>query len=103
MTTEEIINAAIELVDYGTGQHNADSPIECFKKGAEFMDKHWQEKTRWIPVEERLPEVKKEPYCVLIKWEEANDENIDIVYIFGQREIDYMSLVKCKYWKEIEL
>ncbi|WRQ33511.1 hypothetical protein U5907_02420 [Bacteroidales bacterium MB20-C3-3] len=44
MTTEEIINAAIELVDYGTGQHNADSPIECFKKGAEFMDNHWQEK-----------------------------------------------------------
>lgn len=103
MTKEEIINAAIELVDYGTGQHNADSPIECFKKGAEFMDKHWQEKTRWIPVEKKLPEVRDTPYCIAVKWEdfEHQEERVGTMYIYTDEDIGYISLT-CKYWKEIE-
>lgn len=28
----------------------------AFKEGLESANKHWQEKTRWIPLEERLPE-----------------------------------------------
>ena len=110
MTTEEIDKAAEKYTESLksiafenlSGEETPYLLRGAFKEGLESANKHWQEKTRWIPVEERLPELRKEPYCVLIKWEEANDENIDIVYIFGQREIDYMLWVKCKYWKEIE-
>ena len=110
MKTEEIKKAAREYtksLEIGDCLMLQFGELEKYAKrdfvaGAKFANKIWQEKTRWIPVEERLPKMKKEPYYVLLKWEEANDEDIDVVYIFGQREIDYMLWVKCKYWKEIE-
>lgn len=104
MTKEEIINAAIELVDYGTGQHNADSPIECFKKGAEFMDNHWQEKTRWIPVEEKLPEARETPYFIAIKYKvaESDSDNIGAICIYDKTDVDYILLEDITHWKEIE-
>lgn len=102
MTTEEIINAAIELVDYGTGQHNADSPIECFKKGAEFMDKHWQEKTKWIPVNEKLPVRQSRTRQILGK----DKHTVSVVFISCADEGYLNSLESLKreftHWKEIE-
>ena len=75
----------------------------AFKTGAEFADKHWQEKTRWIPVEERLPEVRDTPYCIAIKWEDFKyqEERVGSMYIYTEEDIDYISVV-FKYWKEIE-
>lgn len=63
MKTEEIEKAA---EDYSkeywrevSGMTNVEESIiysmDNFKAGVEFSDKHWQEKTRWIPVEEKLP------------------------------------------------
>ena len=97
MIKEEIINAAIELVDYGTGQHNADSPIECFKKGAEFMHKHWQEKTRWIPVEERLPVFAGNRRTILVK-----TENNLYTFLWVMQEVSLSDFEYYKYWKEID-
>lgn len=67
MTTEEIEKAANEFaekhgfrVPYDGSNEFYDkvdvrASKDGFKAGAEFVDKHWQEKTRWIPIEERLP------------------------------------------------
>ena len=47
-TTEEILKlSAGEIRDYFR---------DAFIKGANLANKHWEEKTRWIPVTERLPE-----------------------------------------------
>lgn len=75
----------------------------AFKEGLEFANKHWQEKTRWIPIKERLPEVRDTPYCIAIKWEdfEYQEERVGSMYIYTEEDIDYIS-VACKNWKEIE-
>lgn len=62
-----------------------------------------QEKTRWIPIEKKLPEVRDTPYCIAIKWEDFvyQEERVGAMYIYTEEDIDYIS-VACKYWKEIE-
>lgn len=65
MTKEEIEKAA-RLCAMGytryEGKTNREIDLEqsdfsnIFKAGVEFSNKHWHEKTRWIPIEERLPE-----------------------------------------------
>lgn len=63
METEEIEKAASEYANTNlldeTNPAFIEAAILCsfddFKAGAEFANKHWQEKTRWIPVEEKLP------------------------------------------------
>lgn len=74
-----------------------------YKEGIEFANKHWQEKTRWIPVEKKLPEVRDTPYCIAVKWEdfEHQEERVGTMYIYTDEDIGYISLT-CKYWKEIE-
>ena len=102
MTKEEIINAAIELVDYGTGQHNADSPIECFKKGAEFMNKHWQEKTRWkslLDEPPKLPTSIDKERLILIKHAKGG---YDTKFLVKQSSIDMFLRDGFVAWKEIE-
>lgn len=75
----------------------------AYKEGIELTNKHWQEKTRWIPVDERLPEVRDTPYCIAIKWEDFKyqEERVGSIYIYTEEDIDYIS-VACKNWKEIE-
>lgn len=56
MTKEEIEKVAEEYaakLDVSTFDYKA--ARKDFREGADFANKHWQEKTRWIPVEERLP------------------------------------------------
>lgn len=57
MTDEQINKAAEEYADSECLDYFAESLVrEAFIKGANFANNHWQEKTRWIPVKERLPE-----------------------------------------------
>ena len=54
MTDEQIDKAAEEYADNECLDDFAESLVkEAFIKGANFANKHWQEKTRWIPVTER--------------------------------------------------
>lgn len=101
MTKEEIINAAIELVDYGTGQHNADSPIECFKKGAEFMDKHWQEKKRWKSLLDEPPKEPK-PFEEVYLSLKHSDGGYAIKLSVSQNSVNYWLSEGFIAWKEIE-
>lgn len=99
MTKEEMINAAIELVDYGTSQHNADSPIECFKKGAEFMDKHWQEKTRWKSLETEPPTIFGERVQVILKNKHGE---LSLAPVYSDRSIEEYLDFGFIEWKVVE-
>ena len=115
MTTEEIEKAANEFaekhgfrVPYDGSNEFYDkvdvrASKDGFKAGAEFVDKHWQEKTRWIPIKERRPEVRDTLYCIAVKWEDFmyQEERAGLMYIYTEEDIDYIS-VACKCWKEIE-
>ena len=64
MTTEEIEKAVEEYTESLksiafenlSGEEIPYLLRGAFKEGLESTNKHWQEKTRWIPVEERLPD-----------------------------------------------
>ena len=103
MTTEEIEKAIERFTEGRRHKSTGYPPKEWFKAGIEAANKHWQEKTRWIPVEERLPEVRDTPYCIAIKWEafEDQEERVGSMYIYTEEDIEYMSVVS-EYWKEIE-
>ena len=78
MTTEEIDKAANEFaekhgfrVPYDGSNEFYDkvdvrASKDGFKAGVEFTDKHWQEKTRWIPVEERLPQIQANGFSDMV-------------------------------------
>ena len=76
----------------------------AFKEGLELTNKHWQEKTRWIPVEERLPEARETPYYIVIKYKEAesDSDNIGAICIYDKTDVDYILLEQITHWKEIE-
>lgn len=80
MKTEEIEKAAegyaTDYKDWGFLTTEEHIKKTHFKAGAEFADKHWQEKTRWIPVEERLP---KYGVDVLVKRPNKYSGNVDIL------------------------
>ena len=38
----------------------------AFKEGLESANKYWQEKTRWIPVEERLPQIQANGFSDMV-------------------------------------
>lgn len=125
MTTEEINKAANEYQEriytdvYEEGSL-AEQELQClndFKAGADFTNKYWQEKTRWIPVEEKLPI----PLPFEDVGEIANGDLLLLKHIgygsieFGVlRELNnkkYFELPDCgnceineiSHWKEIEL
>lgn len=77
----------------------------AFKTGAESVNKHWQEKTRWIPVEERLPEARETPYFIAIKYKvaESDSDNIGAICIYDKTDVDYILLEQITHWREIEL
>lgn len=105
MTTEEIEKAfSSHIANYEKmiGQpikHRQDA-LHHFTQGMSVSDKHWQEKTRWIPVEERLPEVKASEYPIYAKNErEKND--YAILVIDDQLSLEYLKKA-FTHWKEIE-
>ena len=49
-----------------------------YSKGYSDCKKEYEEKLRWIPVEEKVPEIKKDTYQVFI---ERQDGMLDLIYI----------------------
>lgn len=49
-----------------------------FQAGYLCCQKEYEEKLRWIPIEEKVPEIKKDTYQVLI---ERQDGMLDLIYI----------------------
>ena len=52
----------LKMVNSGEIAHNSDNEEwvnALIQIGADFIKKEYEEKLRWIPVEEKLPEVKK--------------------------------------------
>ena len=74
----------------------------AFKEGLESANIHWQEKTRWIPVEERLPVRQSRTRQILGK----NKHTVSVVFISCADEGYLNSLESLKreftHWKEIE-
>ena len=99
MTTEEIEKAAQVESDKLVFYCSKYDFKRGFIKGFELSNKHWQEKTRWIPTEERLPEVKAHPYQILVK-----NESIHTMYIASQYDIDLLKdkFLGFTHWKEIK-
>lgn len=113
MTTEEIEKAAERFTEERRYKSTGYPPKEWFKAGAEFADKHWQEKTKWIPVEERLPETYplggviglRVGMQVLTLSHEGS--NVAILHDMGNGKPYWMlnsgkELHGVTYWKEIE-
>lgn len=105
MATEKIEKAARSYVKDSYGdcipqEHSFNIAINAFKEGFEFANKHWQEKTRWISVGERLPEVRETPYWVVAKTESGDD--YVMVNIKNEGFFEYLKTY-FTYWKEIEL
>ena len=71
----------------------------AFKEGLKSANKHWQEKTRWILVSERLPEVRETPYWIVVKNDEF-DERVSIKI----KDSNFIAYIKLYYkeWREIE-
>ena len=104
--TDEQINKAGEEYAKSLGCMETDlSPEDLenlartdFVAGASFANKHWQEKTRWIPVTERLPELREKQYSIIAKDEEGE---MFFHYIGLEIDIHYLGLV-FTHWREIE-
>ena len=114
MTTEEIDKAAEEYANkrfsskdiemYQLSGKQVSRIIKTtFASGVEFSDKHWQEKTRWIPVEERLPVKPSRTRQILGK----DKHTVWVVFISCSDEGYLNSLESLKreftHWKEIDL
>ena len=104
MTTEEIDKAVKDYADNSTLDSYLLLKLD-FRNGIDFANKHWQEKTRWIPVEERLPEARETPYFIAIKYKvaESDSDNIGAICIYDKTDVDYILLEGITHWKEIEL
>ena len=114
MTNEEIEKAANEFaekhgfrVPYDGSNEFYDkvdvrASKDGFKAGAEFADKHWQEKTRWIPIEERLPLRQSRTRQIFCK----NKYIVSVVFISCGDKGYLNSIESLKreftHWKEIE-
>ena len=102
MKTEEtkLINTIADRIKTEREKHPfIDWEIFAAQKIYDTLITFWQEKTRWIPVEERLPEIKAHPYQILVK-----NESINTMYIASQHDIDLLK-DKClgfTHWKEID-
>ena len=107
MTTEEIEKEAgrysgEELASgypyvHPAHQQSIEIRHEAFKAGADFVNKHWQEKTRWIPIEERFPN----PLPFEDVGEIANGDLLLVKHIgYGSIEFGVLREVNnVKYWE----
>lgn len=102
MTNEQIKQIASEYSAL-LNEENYDNTLaklaeKAFIDGANFANKHWQEKTRWISVTERLPELREKQYSIIAKDEEGE---MFFHYIGLEIDIHYLGSV-FTYWREIE-
>lgn len=75
-----------------------------FTQGVAACDKYWQEKTRWIPIKEKLPEVREKPYYICIKLYNDSFGFLscrDTVLIKKTEDIDWVKN-NTTFWKEID-
>lgn len=100
MTTEEIDKAAEEYaikLDVSTFDYKA--ARKDFREGADFANKHWQERTRWRSLEKEPPKFEGQKYEVLVRFSPGIH---DIVCIVGLRSVERAIAAGYKKWKEIE-
>ena len=69
---------------------------DAFNNGANFANQIWEEKTRWIPVGERLPEIREVQYPIAAKY---NEDSYAIFWIF--KDCMPLSETMATHWKEI--
>lgn len=107
MTQEEIEKAAEDYAERKRLEFDdcsfKDTLKRDFKAGADFANKHWEEKTRWIPIEERLPERKLSGFSALVLTKNKHG-NI----MLERYDYDYNRFNGLRYgeevthWKEID-
>lgn len=104
MTTEEIENLVNNLVEEYE-RYKDDLTIKNYiKRVIEITNLHWQEKTKWIPVKERLPKVRKTPFFIIVQGYDNSDKfkaNVETFLIRDEIDVIWVRM-NCKYWKEIE-
>ena len=76
-TTAEIKKIAYSICD-SCNEIGFNQVLEGLNTGIELCQKEYEEKLRWIPIEEKVPEIKKDTYQVLI---EKQDGMLDLIFI----------------------
>lgn len=109
MTTEEIEKAASEYADFTKTACLVDG-IELtsddyvfaeadFRNGAEFADKHWQEKTRWKSLEKEPPSELQYDKMYLLRTESESPYLAPLPYEQSVKEYISYGFIE---WKEID-
>ena len=99
---EQIEKAAMEIYfSSGLGEgidHNDFTQI--FTAGANFANQIWEEKTRWIPVSERLP---KQGTSVLVRNDSVSPIRSVALFEDGRFYPDFLAIKdkNVTHWKEI--
>lgn len=117
MTTEEIEKAAEDYAERKRLEFDdcsfKDALKRDFKSGGDFVNKYWQEKTRWIPYpSKKLPEIGRD---YLAKYSVLGDEKIEILTFRNTKELGQVftkeveidgflgiRILPVTHWKEIE-
>ena len=112
MTTEELEKAAEEYAkslksiafENLSGEETPYLLRGAFKEGLESANKHWQEKTRWIPIAEKLPPRNTETRQVFVKNIRTYKLNWTIISCFDDFYLDDVEFITRNFthWKEIE-
>ena len=99
MTTEEIEKAIERFTEERRHKSTGYPPKEWFKAGAEFADKHWQEKTRWKSLEKEPPTNYTYDKMYLLRTESGRPYLLPLPY-----EESVEDFISCGFieWKEIE-
>lgn len=107
MTTQEIEKAAEEyqvkiytdVYEEGSLEEQELQCINDFKAGGEFVNKYWQEKTRWKSLETEPPTIFGERVQVILKNKHGE---LSLAPVYSDRSIeDYLDFGFIE-WKEIE-
>ena len=98
MTVEEIEKAGKEY-ENKIVVNDAYAHIH-YEEGCKFANKHWQEKTKWIPVEERLPAFEGKRRTILVK---TGDDLYSFLWIIQEVSLSDFECQGYTHWKEIEL
>ena len=107
MKTEEtkLINTIADRIKTEREKHPfIDWEIFAAQKIYDTLITFWQEKTRWIPVDEKLPPRGSETRQVFVKNENKHSLNWMIVSCFDEDYFDDIEFIKREFthWKEIE-
>lgn len=103
---EEYANEFFSRKDKGAYQLSGEQVYNIIKltfiSSAKFVNKHWQEKTRWIPVEEKIPPRQSRTRQILGK----NKDIVNVVFVSCTDEgyLNSLEYLKREFtdWKEIE-